>query len=165
MCSSDLRTNGEWRALGRVLGDPEWARDPRFATPAARLAHHDEIDRLITDWSSDLDPDEAMQRLQAAGVPAGRLLNERDAFADPHIRARGFFIEQWQADCGTHRYPGHQWKMLGTPLRADRPAPLLGEDNEYVYRELLGISESEYRRLEAEQHIGTAYLPGLTAGR
>ena len=70
---------------------------------------------------------------------------------DPHIAARGFFIEQTQADSGTHRYVGHQWKMLGTPLRCDRPSPLMGEDNEYVYRELLGCSDEEYERLVAEQ--------------
>ena len=159
------RTDREWRALGRALGDPAWIAEPRFGTSAQRLAHHHEIDRLITEWSSTLDSAEAMQRLQAAGVPAARVLNERDAFSDPHLQARGFFIEQTQAEAGTHRHPGHQWKMLSTPLRHDRPAPLLGEDNKYVYQELLGYSDAEIQRLTDELHIGTDYVPGLRAGR
>ena len=160
-----VTTNEEWQALGRVLGNAPWIADPRFATAEQRLQHHDEIDQLIADWSVMMDPDEAMRRLQTGGVAAARVLNERDAFFDPHIKARGFFIETTQSDSGTHLYPGHQWKALGTPLRADRPSPLLGEDNEYVYKELLGVSDAEYERLIDELHIGMDYLPGVRAGR
>ena len=62
---------------------------------------------------------------------------------------------------GTHRYAGHTSKLSKTPLRFDSPPPLLGENNPYVYRELLGASASEYRRLEGEKHIGMDYVPDV----
>ena len=100
-----------------------------------------------------------MGELQAHGVPASMVANERDLYEDPHLADRGFFHEKTQEDCGTHRYPGHTFKLSKTPLRFDTPPPLLGEHNPYVYRELLGVSPSEYRRLEAEKHIGMDYVP------
>ena len=160
-----VRTDEEWRLLGQAMGDPAWSQDERFASATLRYQHHNEIDRLIGEWTSQLSPDDAMNRLQRAGLPAGRVLNERDAFDDPHIRARGFFIETTHPEAGTHLMPGHQWKAYDTPLRADRPAPLLGEDNEYVYKQLLGYSDADYQRLVQEQHIGVEYLPGLVPGR
>ena len=102
-----------------------------------------------------------MRRLQEAGGAAAKVMSEVDIFADPHVREREFFIETSHAESGTHLYPGHQWKASGTPLRADSPAPLLGEHNEYVYKELLGYSDEEYQRLTDELHIGSEFLPGL----
>ena len=159
------RTDEEWRGLCRAMGDPEWSRDERFATAKQRYALHDEIDRHITEWTSTLPPYDAMYRLQAEGVAAAKVLNEEATLNDPHIKARGFFVEKTQADSGTHLYPGHQWKTTGPALRFDRPPPLLGEDNEYVYKTLLGYSNEEYKRLEDELHVGMDYLPGLLPGR
>ena len=102
-----------------------------------------------------------MHTLQAVGIPAAKVMNERDIFEDPHIRERGFFVSMTLPDAGTHLYPGHPYRALGTPLRLARPAPTLGQDNEYVYREVLGYSEAEYERLVREQHIGTEYPPEM----
>ncbi len=153
-----VRTDDEWVALGEALGHPSWISDERFSSAALRYQHHNEIDKLISEWTSTQSPYDAMHKLQAVGIPAGRILNERDAFDDPHLQARGFFIKTVHPEAGTHLMPGHQWKMLGTPLRADLPSPLLGEHNEYVYKELLGYSDEDYARLEREEHIGRDYI-------
>jgi crotonobetainyl-CoA:carnitine CoA-transferase CaiB-like acyl-CoA transferase len=73
------------------------------------------------------------------------------------LQARGFFVPVNHADAGRHLYPGMAWKMSQTPLGVRTPPVRLGEHNEYVYKELLGYSEDEYRALETEGHIGTQY--------
>jgi len=100
-----------------------------------------------------------MNALQAIGVPTSIICNEGDLYADPHLHARGFFHEKTQEDYGKHLYPGHSFKLSKTPLRFDTPPPLLGEHNLYVYRELLGITAEEYKRLEGEKHVGMDYVP------
>ena len=150
-----------WAGLVRALGSPAWAADARFATLHARRRHHDEIDERVSAWTRGLERGAAVDRLRAEGVVAGPVLDEADAHADPHLAQRDFFVEMTQADTGTHRYPGMQYRLHHATLRARRPPVRLGEDNEYVYRELLGVSEEEYRRLEADGHIGTAYAPHI----
>ena len=100
-----------------------------------------------------------MNLLLSLGFPASMVYYEAVLYADPHLADRQFFHEKTQKDCGTHLYPGHTFKLSETALRFDTPPPLLGEHNEYVYRELLGTSAQEYRRLVAEKHIGMDYVP------
>ncbi len=88
-------------------------------------------------------------------------MNEADAYGDPHLNARGYWEELEHPEAGTHRYPGVVWKAEETPNRLRRAAPRLGEDNEYVYRVLLGYTDDEYRRLEGLGHIGTDYDPSI----
>ena len=80
----------------------------------------------------------------------------------PHLRARGFFQNLPHAEAGAYDYPATLWRVDGerNPLRL--PPPLLGEHNEYVYKELLGYSDEDYRRLEAEGHVGMDYVDALT---
>jgi crotonobetainyl-CoA:carnitine CoA-transferase CaiB-like acyl-CoA transferase len=156
-----VRTDEQWRELAGVLGRPGWRADPRLATAAGRWEHHDEIDQAITAWTSGRAAMAAMTALQDRGIPAAKVMSERDIFADPHVRAREFFIEMTLPEAGTHLYSGPQWRQAGLPLRLDSPAPALGEHNEYVYTELLGYSAAEYERLVREGHIGPDYLPGL----
>ena len=83
-------------------------------------------------------------------------------FCQPaHPESREFFHEAFQEDCGTHLYPGPLYKMSETPLGIRRGPVMFGQDNEYVYRELLGYSEEEYADFVAAGHIGTDYAPGV----
>ena len=102
-----------------------------------------------------------MQRLQYEGVPAGAVMNDADAYEDRHHEARGFFQTVPTPEAGTHRQVGRAWKASATPEPPARHAPLLGEHNDYVYRELLGFSDAEYRRFEELGHIGTEYDPSV----
>jgi len=135
--------------------------DVRFRDMSSRHANRRELDAIIAEWTSMRDARWVMQRLQYEGIAAGAVMNDADAYEDPHHDARGFFQTISAPDAGTHRYVGRAWKASATPEPPARHAPLLGEHNEYVYRELLGFSDAEYRRLEELGHIGTEYGPSV----
>ena len=77
------------------------------------------------------------------------------------MKYRDFFQEVTHPECGTHIYPGIAWKMRKTPNRIRRAAPRLGEDNEYVYKQIIGVTDEEYAELEHELHIGMDFVPDL----
>ena len=149
--------DGQWKALCASMGDPAWSREKRFVDQTGRYEHHDEIDRHIGTWTSRLENYELMHLLQGVGVAAGPVMDQRDAYDDPHLNEREMFEEVHQEDTGTHRYPGPPFKMSETPVKIRRGPVRLGEDNEYVYKSLLGLSDNEYDRLEREGHIGMDY--------
>ncbi len=152
-----VETDEQWAGLCTALGRPGLVDDARFATAADRQANHDELDGLIEAWTAGLDRHEAWERLQAAGVPSGPVLDEADAYADPHLADRGFFRTQGSDDVGTWDFPGHQWRWTGPPMRWESICAL-GDANEYVYRRLLGLTDAEYAALEAEGHLTPDYL-------
>jgi crotonobetainyl-CoA:carnitine CoA-transferase CaiB-like acyl-CoA transferase len=156
-----VKSDEEWKTLCRVMEKPELAGDARFADSLNRLRNQDELDPLIEAWTINHDPGEVMVSLQQEGLAAGAVLDDRDAFNDPHLKERGFFQELTHADAGTHLYPGIMWKMSKTPNAIRMPPCGLGEHNEYVYKEILGVSDEEYSRLEETGHIGTEPAPGV----
>ena len=95
------------------------------------------------------------------GVPAGAVMNSAEILRDRHLRERGFFHTITHPEAGTHDYPFGFWRMSETPFELRQTAPLLGEHNEYVYKELLGTTEEQYRRFEEEGHIGMDYAPHI----
>lgn len=153
--------NPQWQALCDLINAPDLARDPDLASAPRRRARQDEIDSRIAAWTRAQSPAAAMRALQQRAIPAGAVMNQADAFADPHIQSRAFFEEATQQDCGTHLYPGPLYKMSATPLSIRRGPVMLGQDNEYVYRQLLGCTAAEYAAFAAAGHIGTDYAPGL----
>jgi len=151
----------EWHALCDAMGSPGWTAEERFIDMAGRLAHQDELDGLIGEWTLERDPYEIMHLLQKAGVAAGPVLTPGDLCRDPHLEERGFFREVTHRETGTHRYPGMSFKFSRTPADIRIPPNCLGEHNEYVYGELLGMSPEEIAELERGQLIGDTYLPGV----
>ncbi len=147
----------QWAGLCRAMGRPSLSDDPRFDTAARRLANHDELDSLITEWTSTLDNHEVFDRCQAEAVPAGPVLDEADAYADPHLLARGFFRSQGSEDVGTWDFPGHQWRWSGPDMNWG-PICRLGDANEYVFRDILGLSDAEYEELDEAGHLSLDYL-------
>ena len=113
---------------------------------------------MISAWSADLEDRDAMERLQAEGVPAGMCSDDADPYFDPQLEARGFYRWMEQAACGRHRYPGHIFKFAGKELRFE-PPPLLGEHNDWVYGDLLGVPAAEIERQKELGLIGEGYLP------
>ena len=154
-----IGTNEEWEAFKRALGSPDWAEDSRFATSLGRWENQDDLDWHIIEWTKGQDDREVQTLLQGVGVAAGSVMNNADIFQDPHLRARGFFKEVTHREAGTHEYPFNLWHMSKTKFESRMAPPCLGEHNEYVYRELLGVSPAEYEKLEAEGHIGLDYAP------
>ena len=147
----------EWDALVEVMGSPEWAKDTRFQDALGRYQHQSEIDKHIAGWTSGRDNYEIMHLLQNAGIAAGPVLDQRDAYQDPHLEERGVFEEVTQEDAGTHRYPGTPYKLSEIPMPIRRGPVRLGEDNEYVYKTLLNYSDEEYAEFERQGHIGMDY--------
>jgi benzylsuccinate CoA-transferase BbsF subunit/naphthyl-2-methylsuccinate CoA transferase subunit len=153
-----VRSDDEWHQLRATLGDPPELRDHGLDTVAGRHAGHDLIDAVIGEWTAARTPMDAARALQAAGIPAGPVLDEAAALSDPQLHERGFFQLLEHPSCGIHFHPGANFHLDGTPPRIWRAAPTLGQDNEYVYKDVLGMSDAEYAELEAEQHVGTEYL-------
>ena len=153
--------NDQWQALCDIIAAPDLAADTELSDAVTRHARQPEIDLRIAAWTRAQTPEAAMKALQQRGIPAGAVMNQADAFADPHIRSREFFHEAYQEDCGTHLYPGPLYKMSETPLGIRRGPVMFGQDNEYVYRELLGYTAEEYAGFVAAGHIGTDYAPGV----
>jgi crotonobetainyl-CoA:carnitine CoA-transferase CaiB-like acyl-CoA transferase len=141
------------------MGDPPWVREDRFSDSLSRDKNQDELDRLIEEWTMKQDHYALMYLLQGEGVPAGPVIFEDDAYTDPQLRERGFFEELTHEECGTHLYPGLGFRLSGTPNNLRLPPVRLGEQNEYVYKQLLKVSDDEYMELEQEGHIGMDYAP------
>ncbi len=145
--------DAEWQALCGVLERPDLAADPRLAHAAGRLQHQDEVDAAITAWSRHRQDDEAMQRLQAAGVPAGPSRDIARVYQDPHLRRGGYLTPLQTSDGETRALPGLPWRFAGLEAPPITAAPVLGQHNVYLYQELLGLSETEVARLIDEQII------------
>jgi crotonobetainyl-CoA:carnitine CoA-transferase CaiB-like acyl-CoA transferase len=156
-----LESVDQWRDLCGLMGAPGLAEDERFDSMAGLRHHHDEVDRLIGAWTADQEPIGLFHRLQGAGIAAGPVMHEEHAYADPHLEKRGFFATVTHPDVGTHRYPSTAFKMSKAPFQVRRPPVRLGEDNDYVYREVLGFSEAEYDRLKGLGQIGVDYAPHI----
>lgn len=149
--------DAQWAGLRAALGDPEWAAGAQFATALDRRRNQDELDEHIGRDTQAFDKYELFTALQAQGVPAGPILNEADAYADPHFAARGIFRPVTHPLAGTHRYPSFGAKWSGIDVAWGVPAPLVGQDNEYVYKDLLGYSQEQYQQFLDENLAGTQY--------
>ncbi len=157
----DVGTDAEFAALCAVLGAPELTADPRFATCEARRAHLEALDAAIGALTTKYDKFWLFHRLQAVGVTAGPLLTAAERFHSPHLQARGFFEYIESPSVGRQWYPGTFWKQALTPNEIRRGPVTLGQDNDYVYRELMGYSDAEYAALEASGQVGTTYPPSV----
>ena len=147
----------EWAGLCKAMRQPRLAKAPEYEGNMARQNRHDELDSLISAWTADKDTRELAVLLQKQGVPAGHVANDEDVYNDPHLEERGFFRWMDHPSCGRHRYPGFPFSYAGTPLRFDSAAPCLGQHNDLVYRQILGLPGSEIARLTELGHIGDAY--------
>jgi crotonobetainyl-CoA:carnitine CoA-transferase CaiB-like acyl-CoA transferase len=148
-------TESQWQGLIEVADHFDWMDDPRFVTLEARLAHQDSLDEQVSAWTGKQDGYETMERLQAAGVPAGVCQTAQDRCErDPQLAELHWLTEVTGTKIG-------RWPVAEVPIfmsrtppfiggAIDRGAPCYGEDNEYVYGELLGLSTREIGALAAE---------------
>ena len=158
-----VRDDEDWRAFCAAIGRPELAASSRFGTTPQRLQNQDELDSIISGWTSGLSSYEVMETLQGAGVPAGPVLTAAQALKDPHFRSRGFFekvIHPEQTELGTRDYIGRGWKFSQSGAGIAGPAPLLGEANAYVLHDLLGLPQSRVDGMAQEEIIGTEPIGG-----
>jgi crotonobetainyl-CoA:carnitine CoA-transferase CaiB-like acyl-CoA transferase len=148
-----VRSDDEWRRLCAAVGHPEWAERPELATAEGRRQHHDEVDSLIRSWTEGMDHWEAARILQQAGVPAAPVLKNYEIVWNEHLHERGYLVPVRHPDAGVLPYPGFPWKFSRTPGSVRLPAPRFAEHNEYVLRELLGLTDADIRQLEEEGSV------------
>ena len=155
-------TDDDWQSLARLIDQDladtaaPLADDDRLATLSGRLEHHADIDTRISAWTATRTSAEVFHRCQQAGVPAGPVLRESQLRADPQMGDRAWFRENGSVEQGWHSFPGRQWRWDG-PEMPWRPIGILGDANEYVYRDLLGLDEAEWQALCDEGHITRDY--------
>lgn len=146
----------EWAALCEVIGAAELAADPELSTPHGRMQRHDEIDQAIAAWVRPLPAEQAAARLTDAGVPASRFAAQAGLHLLPDVIARDLYEEVDQPVLGVVPIVGYPARFEHGPDRIHRsPAPTLGQHNFEILTELLGVSEDDVARLEAEALIGT----------
>jgi benzylsuccinate CoA-transferase BbsF subunit len=149
-CAIAVVSDAHWQAFCEVLGHPDWTQNPEFATRLRRLRYIAQLDKYVESWTITQEATDVMHRLQAAGVPAGSVYRCSDLYNDPQLKHRGYFVELQHPAMGHTLYDGLQHHLSRTPAIL-RPAPLMGQHNDYVLRELLGLSAAEVERLiEAE---------------
>ena len=148
-CVIAVFTEEEWQALCRVIGSPDWCREEKFSTFSGRREHGQELNRLLEIWTSQHTPEEVFHLAQESGVYAGIVQDAKDLANDPQLGQRNFFLAAEHPILGKIVSDSSPIKLSRTPPRFCRAAPLLGQDNRYVYRDLLGMDEEElYRYIE-----------------
>jgi crotonobetainyl-CoA:carnitine CoA-transferase CaiB-like acyl-CoA transferase len=145
-CAISVFSEAEWKGFCKLLGHPEWLTDPRFSTLSSRLENTAALDELIEQWTASRGDYEVMSALQEAGVAAGVVQNTEDQMhRDRQLAERGFFEEVPHLKKGTVTAAGIPLGLTGTPGRSGRAGAAVGEDNEYVFGELLGMTPEEIR--------------------
>ena len=150
-----IPSDDAWQKFCQVVGQPSWAEDERFSDVLGRCQHQDELDKLTEAWTVEHDHYQVMRILQQADIPAGAVLDAKELVEEPHLNERGLYEMVTHPEVGTHPYIGMYARLSKTPGSIRKPAPCLGEDNQYVYRELLGLSPEEMAQLEEQGIIGT----------
>ncbi len=138
-----------FRRLVEVMGEPELADDPRYATHSARGESMEELDGRIARWSSTVPADQLLERLHGGGVPAGRIFRARDMFADPHFAAREAIVRLTHPELGEFAMHNVVPKLSESPGAVRRVGPELGEHNQEIYHHLLGLSADDIASLHS----------------
>jgi crotonobetainyl-CoA:carnitine CoA-transferase CaiB-like acyl-CoA transferase len=142
------RNDEDFARLCATIGHPELVGDQAFNTLSARKLREDTLDLIIGAWTRRRTNVEAMEALQAAGVPAGAALGVDELTRNEHVQARKVFQTVQHPEIGPHPHSRVAWQFSDTPAVIEKPAPLFGQDNDYVLGELLGLSSEEIDRLE-----------------
>lgn len=148
-----VSTEEEWQAFCRVMGNPDWTRDEKFCDAYGRWKYQEELDRLVTEWTVTHTHYEVTEMMQKAGVAAMPSLSNQEIFSDPHFKERKLAVEVEHPTMGKQVVLGAPWKLSETPAKVTKASPVMGENDEYVFGELLGMPSSEIKQLMEEQVI------------
>jgi len=157
-----ISSDDEWRKFSEIVGNPAWTKEDRFASCMSRWQNQHELDKLVETWTIEHSHYEVMNTLQKVGIAAGAVLTSADLLNDPHLRERGTFQYVERVTTGVHPYliPTAAMKLSESPVSIRRPSPFLGEHNEFVFGELLGLSRKDIQTLIDDKIIGKDPLTG-----
>ncbi|MEK7876492.1 MAG: CoA transferase, partial [Pseudomonadota bacterium] len=148
-----VATEDEWRAFAKALQRPEWITDARFASAQTRRTHRRELDVEISAWTRGRSREAVTRILQSVGVAAFPSYTAQDIVDDPHLNERGTIKSMIGPEGESRKVVGPPWRFSRTPAKLERWTPKLGEHNQYVFGELLGLSAGEIEELVASKVI------------
>ena len=135
--------------LTETMGRPDLLDDPRFSGHAQRGHNMEVLDGIIAEWTSTLDADPLLEMLHHNGVPAGRIFRAKDMFTDPQFAAREAIVRLTHPEIGEIAMHNVFPKLSATPGKVRHVGPTLGENNEEIYKGLLGMDDSKFELLHA----------------
>jgi len=150
-----IRNDAEWQKLVGIMGSPQWARQEKLASLKGRQEHHDEMDRLISEWTRTMSGDAVIEALRGKGIPVAKVLTAPNMYDEPHLKARNFYQELQHPASGLKHYPR-------LPMR-QRPgnegfhrfgAATLGQHNIEILGKELGLSDAEIEEFARKEIIG-----------
>lgn len=141
--------------LALAMGRPELAEDPRYRTHTARGVHQAELDATIADWTRTLTTREVLAILaqKETAVPSGLIYRAPDMLEDEHFRAREAIVEVPHPSFGTLRMQNVAPRLSATPGAIRTPSPELGQHNDEIYLQLLGLAPDRYAGLKARKVV------------
>jgi benzylsuccinate CoA-transferase BbsF subunit len=152
-CAIAVFTDDEWVSFCQGIQNPTLAKDPRFTTLLSRKKNEDELDNIVEAWTLTHTPEQVMALMQTAGVAAGAVADPKDQAEDPQLEHYQFFNRLEHPEIGDLPvYHGPLFRLSKTSYELGRPR-LLGEDNAYVYTNILGLSDEEFVQLLTEEVI------------
>ena len=162
-CAIAVQTDEHWAAFCRAIGSPEWCSEDSFSSLESRLADQERLDGLVGEWTAGQTAEDVMTRLQEAGVPASLVSQGKDLYESPHLKAREFYrpTRFYLAD---RAKPAWEWQgeegiaAAIPPILSESPMDFghysnIGEDNDYVFKEILGMSQAEVDRFTENQSL------------
>jgi len=150
-CAIAIFTEEEWRNFCQVIENPFLAQDSRFSTLLSRKENEEELDKLINEWTVNHTAEAVMDMMQTAGIAAGVVETGEDLMdKDLQFQHRRFFTELEYPGIGKYRTQAGPHFLLSKYEYELKRAPLLGEHNEYVMKEIIGIPDREYDNLVNE---------------
>ncbi len=150
-CVISVFNDKEWKGFCEAIGNPAWTKDEEFSIAASRAENTDELDQLVGEWTQERTDQEVMEVMQKHGVAAGVVQNSQDLVDnDPQMKHRGFFIYLEHPELGMIGHEGVTFKLSKTPGKPQRAASVLGEYNDFVYGDLLGMSKEEIEHYTTE---------------
>jgi len=136
-----------WRGLVELMGNPDWAAGDEWNDYPYRYGHMFQIGHKIDEWARRQKKEDFHHKGAAKGFAVGSVYNAEEVLSSRQLQAREYFVEVDHPRAGKLRHAGWPYKMSVSPPQVRRPAPLLGQHSEEVLREVLGCSESDYRKL------------------
>lgn len=159
-CVISVLHDHEWAALRHQMGEPAWSQDPLLDSADGRIAHQDVVDAELGAWTASQEKYQLMDRLQSAGVRCGAVQSAQDRLeSDQQLAHRRMFPRLEHPLLGEHRFEATPIRMSGTDPALLPRWPLLGQDNAYVLKELLGMDDAEVDELDRAGVTWPSHLP------